>query len=317
MSHPFIDYLRNEHNVKATNGDNVIVTPECPFCGKVSDDLRLYVNINTGAGICFHCGKGFSAISFIREKEGISASAAIKLLNGAEDGYVAHEEDEEEAAEENIWPVTKKIEENDVVVRYLSDRCVKTPAHDFFRLAACDSDIEINDKVFYLKDRLFMPIFDIEGKPIAWQARDTSGRSRLRYIASPNFESNRHLFNSQAIPHGEEYLLLVEGIFDAIGWWQAGFKNVVASFGKKLSIYQADLLSYLAPKRLYVAWDSDAYEKKFDIVKQYKHRFADIKIIDLEGRDADEMESKDLADHFRSAKSYCWEDEILCSLGKL
>lgn len=81
-------------------------------------------------------------------------------------------------------------------------------------------------------------------------------------------------------------------MFDLYGWYKAGFKNVVATFGKKASKAQVEMIDTLKPKAVFIAWDKDAHDERYKFYEQNCHKYI-VKIIDLpESRDADELRTQ-------------------------
>jgi DNA primase len=98
---------------------------------------------------------------------------------------------------------------------------------------------------------------------------------------------------------------------DVFGWWRSGLKNVVATFGKHLSEAQLDIVRYLNPEVLFVAWDSDAHWNKYELIEKVGHYFKNIRLVDLNNKDADEKNRRQLLAALSNSKTYSWEDKIL------
>ena len=88
---------------------------------------------------------------------------------------------------------------------------------------------------------------------------------------------------------------------------------MVATFGKKISEPQMDIIRYLKPKAIFIAWDSDAMWENYEFFEKYSYLFK-IRIIDLGGKDADEMTRDEKIKVLCSAKGYDWESKILSAL---
>lgn len=127
------------------------------------------------------------------------------------------------------------------------------------------------------------------GELVSWQGRDITGKSKMKYLFPPCFKGAEELYNIQAMPSNPSYLIVTEGVFHVFGWWLAGIKNAIGTFGKKISAAQVDMLRVVNPSVLFIAWDSDANDKKYEFCEQYGHYFPDIRIVDLKGKDADEL----------------------------
>lgn len=114
------------------------------------------------------------------------------------------------------------------------------------------------------RHRLIIPIFDDQGKVIAFGGRDLGG-SDVKYINSPEspvYTKGQHLYGlhlaKEAIKQRDQ-VIVVEGYFDAIACHQFGFEQTVATLGTALTERQAKLLvRYTESKRVYLAFDADS-----------------------------------------------------------
>ena len=113
------------------------------------------------------------------------------------------------------------------------------------------------------RDRLMIPIRDIQGRIIAFGSR-TLGREEPKYLNSPEtplFDKSKTLFAldkaSQSISK-QDRAVVVEGYFDAIALHSAGITNAVASLGTALSQDQIkQLLRYTESKQIIFNFDAD------------------------------------------------------------
>jgi DNA primase len=306
----FIDYLDSRYDIEhVSGGSQVKVSGMCPFCHEDRSDLRLYVSVEKGRGICFHCNQGFNSVKFVMAAEGCGWQRAVKILSDDDDDYERFKE-ETEPDERAIFPPMKPLGLDGLA--YLAGRGISEEAIKHFRLMFCNANTMIKGRVFYTKNRVIIPIHDITGKAVSWQGRDITGRA-LRYLFPPGFEGAGYLFNAWSISTNAEYLILSEGVFDVFGWWDAGFKNVAATFGKKISEAQMDMIRYLKPKSIFIAWDSDAMWENYEFFEKFSYLFK-IKIVDLAGKDADEMTREEKIKALSNAKGYDWSDKILRAL---
>ena len=306
----FIDYLDSRYDIEFVSGrSQVKVSGQCPFCLEDRFDLRMYVDVETGIGICFHCNQGFNAVKFVMAAQSCGWRKALRVLSDEDDEY-ERPRDDEKPAPGAIFPPMQPLGSDGLA--YLAGRGITDAAIKHFRLMYCNANTIIRGRTFYTKRRVIIPIHDVTGKAVSWQGRDTTGRT-LRYLFPPGFEGARYLFNAWAIPVGAEYLILSEGAFDAFGWWSDGFKNVVATFGKKISDAQMDIIRYLKPKAIFIAWDSDAMWENYEFFEKHSHLFK-IRIIELGGKDADEMTRAEKIHAISNARCYSWESKILSAL---
>jgi DNA primase len=109
--------------------------------------------------------------------------------------------------------------------------------------------------------RLVFPVFDIQGRPIAFGAR-TLKNEDAKYINSPEttaYVKGRNLFGLNVTRdeiRRQQFAILVEGFLDLIVPFQAGVKNVVASLGTALTVDQVKLLGRFA-RKVVVNYDGD------------------------------------------------------------
>ena len=111
------------------------------------------------------------------------------------------------------------------------------------------------------RGRLMFPVFDAQGRPIAFGGRTLKGED-AKYINSPEtaaYVKGRNLFGLNLIKdeiRQQGFAILVEGFLDLIVPYQFGVRNVVASLGTALTPEQAKLLSRFA-RKVVVNYDGD------------------------------------------------------------
>ena len=115
------------------------------------------------------------------------------------------------------------------------------------------------------------PIRDAQGSAIAFGGRVLDARMP-KYINSPEsplYSKARTLYGlfearqaiSSSAPSGKDRAILVEGYFDVIALWQAGFKEAVAGCGTALTVEQLRVLSRYT-KNVIACFDGDAAGRK-------------------------------------------------------
>jgi len=124
-----------------------------------------------------------------------------------------------------------------------------------------------------ISDSLVIPIHNPRGKPVGFAHRkiDQEGPSTgPKYINSADndiFHKSKLLYglhNARVNIRQEDYTILVEGYFDVLSLYQAGFKNVVATCGTSLTLDQASLMARYS-KRVTVLFDGDSAGEKATI----------------------------------------------------
>ena len=163
------------------------------------------------------------------------------------------------------------------------------------------------------RDRLMIPIFDSQGRAIAFGSRSL-GNEQPKYLNSPDtplFEKGKTLFAldraKQAIIQ-QDLAIVVEGYFDAIALHAASINNVVACLGTALSQEQIKLLlRYSESKQIIFNFDADqagikATQRAIEEINSLVYSGqVNLKILNLpEGKDADEF----LKSHTDGVNSY-------------
>ena len=152
------------------------------------------------------------------------------------------------------------------------------------------------------RDRLMIPIFDSQGRAIAFGSRSL-GNEQPKYLNSPDtplFEKGKTLFAldraKQAIIQ-QDLAIVVEGYFDAIALHAASINNVVACLGTALSQEQIKLLlRYSESKQIIFNFDADqagikATQRAIEEINSLVYSGqVNLKILNLpDGKDADEF----------------------------
>ncbi len=119
--------------------------------------------------------------------------------------------------------------------------------------------------------RVMFPIRDAQGRAIAFGGRVLDARLP-KYINSPEsplYSKARTLYGlfearqaiSSSASSGKDRAILVEGYFDVIALWQAGFNEAVAGCGTALTVDQLRVLSRYT-KNVIACFDGDAAGRK-------------------------------------------------------
>ncbi|MEH2436686.1 MAG: DNA primase [Nostoc sp.] len=151
------------------------------------------------------------------------------------------------------------------------------------------------------RDRLMIPIRDVQGRVIAFGGR-TLTDEQPKYLNSPEtelFSKGKTLFALDQAKGGISQLdqaVVVEGYFDAIALHAVGINNAIASLGTALSLEQVRLiLRYTESKQLVLNFDADkagtnAAERAIGEIAELAYKGeVQLKILNLpDGKDADE-----------------------------
>ena len=112
------------------------------------------------------------------------------------------------------------------------------------------------------RGRLMFPVFDAQGKPIAFGGRILDPEGEPKYLNSPEtsaYVKGRHLYGLHLTRdeiRRAGFAILVEGYLDLIVPYQFGVRNVVASLGTALTPEQVKLIGRFA-RKVVVNYDGD------------------------------------------------------------
>ncbi len=128
---------------------------------------------------------------------------------------------------------------------YLRKRNISSALASFFHMGYCRHGI--------MKDRIAIPIIDIQQHIVAYAGRAIRDDQSPRYLFPKNFKKSQHLFNIQHIQRIESQshkpVFLVEGFFAGIHIVKAGF-DAVSLMGITVSSHQLDLMK--ETRRFYI-----------------------------------------------------------------
>lgn len=151
----------------------------------------------------------------------------------------------------------------DGLLTYLVD-ANKVSTETLFEAGLVRRKQETNHCYDLFRNRLMIPIQDVQGRVIAFGGRALSPEDTVKYINSPEspiYIKGENLFGLyQAKDHirQKDAVIVVEGYFDAITPHLYGFKNTVATLGTALTERQGKLLvRFTEGKRVYLCFDSD------------------------------------------------------------
>jgi DNA primase len=148
------------------------------------------------------------------------------------------------------------------------------------------------------RERLIIPIADSRGRLVAFGGRITKKDQNPKYLNSPEtdiYKKNKILFGFDLAKDSirkKDSVIVVEGYFDQIACFQAGFENVVAVSGTALTEQHLRLLGRFT-KNIMLCFDTDEAGKKAMIRSAelgYEQDF-NVKVLRLRGGHKDPAES--------------------------
>lgn len=153
----------------------------------------------------------------------------------------------------------------DALARHLHDKGFEAPpARE--RLGLLRAGQEGRSDYDLFRRRLLFPILDERGRPVAFGGRvlDDSLPKYINSPESPIYHKSRvlyGLYQAREAMRRSGAAIVVEGYFDQLALYRAGFHNAVATCGTALTTEQAHLLKRFA-NRVLMLFDQDAAGQK-------------------------------------------------------
>lgn len=316
MSFNLYDYLSSRLDLKEVgNGEWVACCPKC-----ADYKLRFYINVETEKGHCHNCDWNLrDAVGFVMFFESLKYKQALNFIK-QQPLYIDSEYDLDEGYRqlvyggkmkkwnlrtdplpESAWPqfavalgpkIHWRWENNELVLKaieYLKNRKVGD-----LTMGALGMHVIIYGQKL---GRIAIPVYK-DGKIYSWIFRDFIGNSPK--VINDKGAHQRYLLYNWDYASKKDVIVVVEGVFDAI---RVG-SSAVASFGKKLSDNQLDLLARGNFKRIIMLYDADAKQGILKACKKLSERddvTANIHVVFLEKADPGDTPHDKLVKLIRNA----------------
>ena len=207
----------------------------CPF-HKNMHSPAFYINLKTGLWQCFNpsCGKKGNFRHLYKHITGKPFTKDIKLDHLALQNHIDRDLNYEEGEKDqlNISDIEIDYENDDDIMKLstVSERGLDVEILKFFEVGYSDT-----------KERVVIPVRDTQYKLVGFIGRAVRSEQDPRYLYNKGFKRADVLFNIQNAKHHNS-CIVVEGSIDAMFIHQAGYPNVVATLGAKVSDYQYKIM---------------------------------------------------------------------------
>ncbi len=329
---PYVELHRAGKNFKGKS----------PFTAEKTPSF--YVSPDRGMYYCFSTSQGGDMFTFVQVMEGVDFKGALKML-ADKAGVELVAEDPKKKTERERWyaaldEATKyyvsELEKTPLALGYLENRGVTKatlqkwqigfapgpPSHgwrmvkdhlenkgyskdELFRVGLIKNTEGGKEPFDVFRDRIMFPLFDQNGKVVAFSGRILSKESDApKYVNSPEtelYKKSELLFGYDKAKHGIRQLnfsLIVEGQFDVVMAHQAGYGNTVAVSGTALTLHHVQLLERLSD-RVVLALDADkagiaAMKRAADLMLR---RGIDVKVAEMPlGKDPADIIREDVSE---------------------
>lgn len=313
----------------------------CPFHSEKTPSFT--VDRERGFFKCWGCNAGGDCFKFIQLREGLSFPEAGELLArkaGLEwvtRGQTAEQRSERERLHDVVALAERfyrqRLAENRDVQKYVSQRGISPETAEQFGVGYAPGgyeallswlkrekvsleDAERADVILQgehgwrdrFVDRLIFPIYDLDGRPIAFGGRTLQPDGIPKYLNSretPIFQKGKTFYGlhlaKRAIPRSQ-FVVAVEGYMDLIALHQAGIDNSVASLGTAITEVGVGILRRYG-NQLVMCYDGDGAGMRAALRNSTMFEAAgcEVRVARVpEGDDPDTYIKKNGADAFRA-----------------
>ena len=226
-----LDVLK-QYNIAIQSQSGKEITIYCPF-HQNTNSPAFYINVKTGLWQCFNpsCGKTGNFRQLYKHLTGKSFGGEFAidpkaLQRAIESGF----EKNEDGKSLDIESIRIDYDSELHLLQSLLDRGFKPAVLQHFEIGFSK-----------VKDRVVIPVRDGSYNIVAFIGRAVHDYQEPRYLYSKGFKRADVLFN---LNNAKRYdsVIVCEGSLDAIKVHQAGYPNVVATLGAKVSANQFTLL---------------------------------------------------------------------------
>ncbi|MBI1974720.1 MAG: DNA primase [Candidatus Zambryskibacteria bacterium] len=268
----------------------------CPFHNEKT--ASFFVSPTRQSFYCFGCGAKGDIFSFVEQIEGLDFLASLKMLAEKAGVELEYETRGDKGEKEKILEILeaaakffeKQLWEEEPALRYIKSRGINQETVKKWRIGYVPDEwrllysrlIESNyDKNIILKaglakistekisepydvfrNRIIFPLFDVNGRVIAFSGRALSKDTEPKYLNSPDtavFTKGEVLYGLDKAKDAirkRNYAVLVEGQIDLVLSHQTGVPNTVASSGTAFTQTHLERLKRLS-SRIILAFDGD------------------------------------------------------------
>ena len=296
-----INEIRNSVNIVDIISSYVSLTPKgknyfgiCPF----HDDNNPSMSVSADKQIykCFSCGATGTVFKFLMDYENISFNEAVKKIadiGGVKVNIENIPKIKDNKIQYEIYELSLKLYINNIntingkeAKEYLKKRKIEESTIKEFQIGLAlknkntlanilvknFSQNEIlksgiigkNEYGYYdlFYDRIMFPLYDLNGKVIAYSGRIYNRKDNSKYFNTREtelFKKGKLLYNyhrARDIARQKNQIIIMEGFMDVIRAYTIGIKNCIATMGTAVTKEQAGLIKRMA-KEIILCFDGD------------------------------------------------------------
>lgn len=301
LSQEKINEIRNSVNIVDVISSYVSLTPRgknyfgvCPF----HDDNNPSMSVSSDKQIykCFSCGATGTVFKFIMDYENVTFNEAVKKIASlggikVNIGYVPKAKDH--SIQYDIYDLSLKLYINNIntpngkeAKEYLKQRKIsddiikefqiglalrgkntlsniltkKYKPEDLLKSGLVGKNEYGYFDLFY--DRIMFPLYDLNGKVIAYSGRIYNKQDSSKYFNTREteiFKKGELIYNyhrARDIARQKNQVIVMEGFMDVIRAHSVGIKNCIATMGTAVTKNQATIIKRMA-KEIILCFDGD------------------------------------------------------------
>ncbi len=302
-----IDVLEeHDFDVEYAEQDTEIVIA-CPLC--FAEEKKLYISAEHGGWICFRCDARGNLRSLLISVCELSPNDAIPLEISLSSGPrrapglspMAPPPAISMDLPKGFIPLGPGLRHkfDASAVAYLEGRGVSLSLASGLGIGFCIGG--------YYKQRVIVPVYTQRALR-TFVARSWLEKEEKKVLMPAGSQAERALFGYDLV-HGHVHrtevaeLILVEGVFDAIGLWNAGFPDTLCTLGAHVTDLQRNLIKQLKPRSIILLRDDDEAGQKAVIkeAQALSEAMLNVKIADLQGADPGAAHPTDIYDAVKGA----------------
>lgn len=270
----------------------------CPF-HKNLHSPAFYINMKTGLWQCFNpaCGQKGNFRNLYKQVTGKPFGKDIRLDHVALQNNIDRELNYEEGEKEqlNISDIEIDYENQEDLNKLLTihERGLGYNILEHFEVGYSEA-----------KERVVIPVRDAQYKVVGFIGRAIKSEQEPRYLYNKGFKRADVLFNIQ---NAKKYnsCIIVEGSIDAMFIHQAGFPNVVATLGSKVSEYQYKLMKrYFDSITIFSDNDEAGKQMEHDILSACIGKELHTVELPADKKDAGEMTQEEIINTLTNKQSH-------------
>jgi DNA primase len=333
MNYQKVDFekILNYFNIRNAHRSGSDIQFSCPFPDHYRGDRNPSAGINTGSGVwhCFSCGRKGTLISFVADLEGVSQAVAARWIREGFDDSFGRETTaamlenaikEKESGPKTNSPIPKAaldifyVDWDLAYEAYNNKSLPKRLTYIFDRgflphtLKAYSIGYDSHSK------RITIPLHNGSGDLLGFKGRATKlsqspkylgvGDREYTYYGFPTCKTSDLVFGIETVNPSDDYVIIVEGEFDALMLRQNGFETAISLGGSNTSDSQIQMIKENCSRAILLLDPDKAGKKAERNLSKSLLPFLPLKIAEVpKGLDPAEMTTDQITQAITQAKN--------------